>query len=136
MGCSRLVDYRTWWSPSKLSRLDRHLQHPIPLVRKQLVGGHNVVELELVSYHQTQVDAARGYDVHKPTHALFAARAQRGDDAVVAQAGSEGRQGDGEVTRINTKLDRVRRASVRRRADSNVDCVPSASMDESVPALQ
>lgn len=85
------------------SGLDSHLQHPIALVREQLVSGHDVVELELVRHQHTQVNAARGHDVHQAAHALLAAGAQGGDDAVVAQAGGEGVQRDGKVAGIHAQ---------------------------------
>lgn len=61
--------------PRPRSRSDRDLQHPVALVREEIVGGLDIVQLEPVRHHRSQVDPTGRHDVHQPPHALFAAGA-------------------------------------------------------------
>ena len=49
-GCLQSAKCKT-----NLPRLNRHLQHPIALIREQVVGFHDVVEFVVVRHHHAQV---------------------------------------------------------------------------------
>src|SRR5690606_37166386 len=79
-----------WKADRRSTGLDRDLQDSVSLVREQLVGRHDVVELVLVRDQHAEVDAARCHYVHQATHPLLAAREQGGDDPVIAETSGEG----------------------------------------------
>ena len=68
---------------------DGDLEHAVAAVAEQLVGLDDVVEGEAVGDERQRVEAAGLDGRDEPPHPLLAARAERGDDAVVAEAGRE-----------------------------------------------
>ena len=53
------------------SRSDRDLHHAVALVRKQLIGGFDLVELEAVRDQRLQIHVARCDHVEQSAHALL-----------------------------------------------------------------
>ena len=68
------------------SRCDRHLQYPIPLIRKQVVGLFDLIDFEAMGHHGLEADTSGRDHIHQTPHAFFSSRAERGDDQVIAQA--------------------------------------------------
>src|SRR5690242_15182646 len=74
------------WNPSWPNR---HLHHTIAARAEQLVRLPDLVEREPVRHQRCRIEPPRADHVDQPPHPLLAARAERRDDPVVAQAGRE-----------------------------------------------
>lgn len=68
---------------------------------EEVVGVDDLLQRVAVGDHGAEVQAAAVDDLHQPAHALLAAGAERGDDAVVTEARTEGIQRDGEVLGVD-----------------------------------
>src|SRR3546814_12648722 len=65
---------------------DRDLQDAVALIGEELITRLDVTEGKAVSYQRLEIRAAGGDDAHQPAHPLLAARAERRDALVIAQA--------------------------------------------------
>src|SRR5215470_6473260 len=72
-------------------------------MREEVVGGLDLGKGEGVCHELAEREALRGDDAHQPPHALLAARAERRDDRVFAEARRERFEGYGEVPRIDAQ---------------------------------
>ena len=97
------------------SRRDRNLEHGVALMRQQLVGLLNGVQLEPMRHKRTQIGTLRGDHRHQPTHSFLAAGAQCGDDLVVAEAGGKWLKRNFQVAGIDAKACRRERCAPARR---------------------
>src|SRR5690606_7227908 len=77
-------------NPPKPLRRDGHLQHAVGLAPEELVRPLDLLQPEPVRHHEAEVEAPGLDDIHEPPHALLAAGAQAGHDAVIAEARVEG----------------------------------------------
>src|SRR5271166_6616272 len=93
-----------WRAPTgRPLRRDRHLQDTVALVREQIVGLFDVVELVVVRHERSEIGPPGRYDFHEPPHALLAAWAERRHDRVVAQPRAKCVKRDLEVSRIDAE---------------------------------
>src|SRR4051812_18276601 len=65
---------------------DRDLDHLVALVAEELVGVLDLIQREAVGHEPAEVDAAVTDQLHQLAHPLLAARAQRREDLLVADA--------------------------------------------------
>src|SRR6185503_6835193 len=84
-------------------RSDRDLQHAVTAVAEQIVGLDDVVESEPMRDEREGIEAAGLDRRDEPPHALLAARAKRGDDAVIAQSSCERFVGHLELAGVHAK---------------------------------
>src|SRR6185369_11181223 len=96
---------------------DRDLEDAVATIRKQVVRLDDVVEPEPMGDERQRVEPAGLHGRDQPTHPLLAARAQRGDDPVVAEAGRERVVRHLELARIHTK---ARQDSARTNAPKRI----------------
>ena len=61
------------------------------------------IELEPVSDEASEVGATRDNNFHQASHALLAARTERGDDLVVAKPGRKCIEGNAQVRRVDSE---------------------------------
>src|SRR5690554_5769242 len=81
--------------------LKGNLQHPVALVGEEVIGVDDLLQRVAVGDHRAEVQAAAVDDLHQPAHALLAAGAERGDDAVDTEARREGVQRHGQVLGVD-----------------------------------
>ena len=60
---------------ARSSRRDSHLQNAVALIREEIVGLLDIVELETMRDERCEIDRAAGDHVHQPAHPLLAAGA-------------------------------------------------------------
>lgn len=83
--------------------LDCDLEYAIPLIRKEVVCGDDVVESVVMRHQDAEIEALRRHHVHQPPHPLLAAGAQGRDDAVIAQPRRERGQRNAQIGRVHAK---------------------------------
>ena len=70
--------------------IQRDFQDAVPLVAEEIVRFLNLIEGEAVRDQRAQIDASVLDHRHEAAHPLFAARAKRGHDLLIAKAGVKG----------------------------------------------
>src|SRR5579864_1315530 len=83
------VPFTTRAGAVSTSRTDSHFHDAVALVRKQIVGLHNLVEPKRVGHEFVKREALRVHHAHQAAHPLLASRAERRDDRLVGKAGAD-----------------------------------------------
>src|SRR6185436_3366400 len=80
-----------------------HLQYAVSLMREQIIGCHDVIELEAMGNQRFEIGALGCDDVHETAHSFLAAGAEGCDDPVVAEPGCECTEWYREILGVHTQ---------------------------------